>query len=80
MRVCTVSGHVVFSYFWGWLSDRVGRRPVVLVSLVGVVASEIGFGFSTGLVFAFVMRFITGLFNGKTCVSIILHVSLIHYS
>ena len=38
---------------------------MVIVSLVGVVASEVAFGFSTGIVFAFITRFMTGIFNGK---------------
>ena len=38
---------------------------MVIVSLIGIVASEVAFGFSTGIVFAFVTRFMTGIFNGK---------------
>jgi MFS family permease len=31
-------GLVLFLPFWGWISDRVGRRPVILVCLLGTAA------------------------------------------
>src|SRR3990172_8374167 len=30
---------LIFLPAWGWVSDRIGRRPVLLVSLAGTVAS-----------------------------------------
>ena len=32
-------GLVLFLPLWGWISDRVGRRPVLLVSLLGTAFS-----------------------------------------
>jgi MFS family permease len=32
-------GMVLFLPIWGWISDRVGRRPVILVCLIGTAAS-----------------------------------------
>lgn len=51
---------------WGWASDRVGRRPVVLVGLLGNAISCALFGFSETFAFAIVTRSICGLLNGNT--------------
>jgi MFS family permease len=54
--------------FWGRLSDRVGRRPVILAGLVGSVASYVLFGLATWtpapLAVLFVSRVTAGLFGG----------------
>ena len=34
---------------WGRLSDRIGRRPVILIGLLGAAASTIAFGLSRNL-------------------------------
>ena len=39
----------VFSPIWGRLSDRHGRRPILLISTLGAAASYVLFGFSSGL-------------------------------
>ncbi len=55
----------IFSPLWGQLSDRIGRRPVILVSLLGASCAHLGFAFATtfwGLVLA---RSLAGLFGGN---------------
>ncbi len=37
----------VFAPIWGRLSDRIGRRPVLLVSTLGAVISYAGFGYGS---------------------------------
>ena len=52
----------LFSPLWGRLSDRFGRRPIILISLVGAVISYTFFAFATELVFLFVARGMAGFF------------------
>ena len=39
----------IFSPIWGRMSDRIGRRPVLLMSTAGACISYVLFGFSSGL-------------------------------
>lgn len=52
----------LFSPFWGRLSDRVGRRPILLMSLLCSGLSYIGYSFSTSLVELFIWRGLAGVF------------------
>lgn len=49
---------------WGRISDRVGRKPVLLVGLAGTALSMIVFGFATNLPIALFGRALGGLLNG----------------
>ncbi|XP_074642716.1 uncharacterized protein LOC141899965 isoform X2 [Tubulanus polymorphus] len=57
-------GRVVASYFWGWLSDKKGRRVVILSNLGCLCILTLMFGFTTNLWFAIIDRFLTGVMNG----------------
>ncbi|MAV77422.1 MAG: hypothetical protein CMA15_00830 [Euryarchaeota archaeon] len=59
----------LFSPFWGSLSDRIGRRPVLMIGLVGNTIFFTAFGFSKTLLFALSMRFLAGVFNGNIAVA-----------
>src|SRR5215469_3594219 len=39
----------IFSPIWGRFSDRVGRRPILLMSTAGACVSYVIFGFASGL-------------------------------
>ncbi|RMZ83845.1 hypothetical protein DV737_g1476, partial [Chaetothyriales sp. CBS 132003] len=59
---------VLTAYHWGLLSDRIGRKPVVLFALAGTAASNLMFGFATNYWVALASRFLGGLLNGNVAV------------
>jgi MFS transporter, DHA1 family, tetracycline resistance protein len=69
-----VAGVLVASYslmqliatpYLGALSDRIGRRPVLIISQVGTVLSYILFGLANSLPLLFVARILDGLSGGN---------------
>lgn len=50
-----------FAPVWGRLSDRIGRRPVLIISLTGSVLGYTTFAFSRTLVTLFLARMIAGI-------------------
>ncbi|KAJ3354201.1 hypothetical protein HDU91_005795 [Kappamyces sp. JEL0680] len=59
----------ITSLFWGWASDRWGRRPILLVGLVGNSVSIVLFGLSNSLGMAIASRALNGLLNGNSGVA-----------
>ena len=55
----------IFAPFWGSLSDRVGRRPIILLSLLGAALSHLLFAFGAHLPVLFVARALAGFFGGN---------------
>ncbi|KAM3499886.1 hypothetical protein MY10362_006889 [Beauveria mimosiformis] len=51
--------------FWGRLSDRIGRKPVLLSGLAGTALSVLVFGFAPNLPVALLARALGGLLNGN---------------
>ena len=49
---------------WGGLSDRIGRKPVLLLGCAGTLVSLIVVGFSTNFWVALAGRALGGLLNG----------------
>lgn len=52
----------VFAPLWGRLSDKFGRRPILLLSLIGGSLSYLGIAFSDTLIMMFVCRSLAGTF------------------
>ena len=50
--------------FWGWLSDRVGRRPIVAISLCGQAFSLVAIGLSTTAEACLAARMLGGFLCG----------------
>ncbi|EME89744.1 uncharacterized protein MYCFIDRAFT_63575 [Pseudocercospora fijiensis CIRAD86] len=53
------------NFMWGWLSDRVGRKPIVLTGTLLTAACFVAFGFSKTLWQAIVVQALMGLVNGN---------------
>ncbi|TLS30166.1 hypothetical protein PpBr36_03730 [Pyricularia pennisetigena] len=60
--------------FWARLSDRIGRKPVLLASMVGVTVSTSMFGFAQTITQMILLRMLAGVFSGtlvtiRTCLA-----------
>lgn len=55
----------VTNFFWGWLSDRVGRKPVILLGTILTAACFVAFGFCRRLWQAILVQAMIGLVNGN---------------
>ena len=55
------SRQFLFAPFWGRLSDRIGRRPVILIGLFGSFLAYLFFGLATSLTLLFVARIFAGI-------------------
>jgi MFS transporter, DHA1 family, tetracycline resistance protein len=51
----------LFAPWWGQLSDRIGRRPVLLIGLFGSAASYLLFGLAESLTTLFIARMLAGV-------------------
>src|SRR6266516_1101045 len=60
---------LVCAPLWGRLSDRVGRKPVLVLSLVGTAAGSLLTGLASSMVLLFVGRAIDGMSGGSVAVA-----------
>lgn len=56
---------LIFSPIWGSLSDRIGRRPIMLLSTFGAVIAYIIFGLAETLFVLFLSRVVAGIMGGN---------------
>ncbi|KAA0153525.1 hypothetical protein FNF29_00281 [Cafeteria roenbergensis] len=59
-----MAGRVLTSTLWGWLSDRIGRKPVILIGTLLCVVVNILFSISSSFAMAVTLRVVTGVVNG----------------
>jgi len=50
---------------WGWVSDRIGRKPSILMGLTTTMLCFLAWGVSTSLPMALTIRAIQGGSNGN---------------
>ncbi len=65
----------LFAPFWGRLSDRVGRKPLLLLGLFGFTFTFIGFGLSTRLWMLFLTRGLSGLLSSATLPTVMAYIA-----
>ncbi len=56
---------VMFLPFWGWVSDRIGRRPVLLACLLGTAASFALMAVAQTLAVFYLARVLAGFFGAS---------------
>jgi multidrug resistance protein len=66
LMACYSLAQFIFSPIWGRLSDRVGRKPIMLVGLAGYALSMTLMGFATSLPGLFVARTLAGILSSAT--------------
>jgi DHA1 family tetracycline resistance protein-like MFS transporter len=59
----------VFSPIWGRISDRIGRKPVLLLSLVGTCAGSLLTGLAGGIALLYVGRVVDGISGASVSVA-----------
>jgi MFS family permease len=52
----------LFAPLWGWISDRYGRRPILLIALCGFSATMLAFALIENLTAVYAVRLLSGLF------------------
>jgi len=66
----------ILSPIWGGLSDRIGRRPVILIGILGFATSFLVFGVADGnLTLMYISRVLGGLFSGAVTSVIVAYVA-----
>jgi MFS transporter, DHA1 family, tetracycline resistance protein len=57
----------IFAPIWGWLSDRTGRKPIIIASLIGDAIFYTIFAFSThSLILQFTSRILAGILSSAS--------------
>ncbi|KAK1235072.1 hypothetical protein PQX77_001708 [Marasmius sp. AFHP31] len=52
-------------FAWGWASDKIGRRPILLWAPLGLAVATVGFGLSKTFWLLVFWRAVQGVFNGN---------------
>ena len=56
---------LIFVVVWGKLSDRYGRKPIILVGLIGFVIMQLLTGLATSLTMLYIARIFGGIFTSS---------------
>ncbi|KAK5951497.1 hypothetical protein OHC33_007553 [Knufia fluminis] len=65
-------------WIWGHLSDRYGRKPIIMVALAGTALSSLIFGFATKYWIALLARVVGGALNGNVAVMQTMVAEMVH--
>jgi DHA1 family multidrug resistance protein-like MFS transporter len=65
----------LFAPLWGRLSDQHGRKPILIIGVLGNAFSQLLFGLSTNLVMMFVARVMAGILSSATLPTTMAYIS-----
>lgn len=66
---------LLFAPIWGRLSDKHGRKPAILLGLLGNAAALVGFGLATDYVWLFIARSAAGIASAAVLPSVMAYVA-----
>lgn len=56
---------LIFVILWGKLSDRYGRKPIIIVGLIGFIIMQLLTGLATSLTMLYIARILGGIFTSS---------------
>lgn len=59
-------GQLVFAPVWGRVSDRTGRRPLIVIGIAGFMVAQVLFGLATSLWLLYAARILGGVLSSAT--------------
>ena len=62
------AGQFAGELFWGRLSDRIGRRPVLLITIIAGAVGYVALAYAPGIWIAVLVRLAAGFFSGNMSV------------
>jgi DHA1 family multidrug resistance protein-like MFS transporter len=65
----------LFAPVWGSVSDRTGRKPILIVGMIGYALSSLLFGLSTQLWMLFASRALSGILSSATSATAMAYIS-----
>jgi DHA1 family multidrug resistance protein-like MFS transporter len=66
---------LIFGPIWGSLSDRVGRKPILILGVLGYGIAMLGFGLATELWMLFAARILSGILSSATSPTTMAYIS-----
>ena len=64
-----------FGPLWGSLSDRAGRKPILLIGILGYAITMVWFGLATRLWMLFAARILSGILSSATAPTTMAYIS-----
>ncbi|KPL06011.1 MFS transporter, partial [bacterium SM23_57] len=75
LAACYAVMRLIFGPIWGRLSDRVGRKPILMIGILGYSVTMFWFGLATRLWMLFVARSLSGILSSATSPTTMAYIS-----